>query len=155
MKNIYLIFCGIVFLLSSCHSLTNREIINETSHKVVEAIKKKNESDFKNLIGVSNLEVIGKDEESIRNDVNRYNQLFIQSLKNNGELPIDITGLFNDLGQTVVRIKLQQSLADSSGVKSLHLNLYFGPPQIITLKKISGYELIENNSDSTEFKKIN
>ena len=155
MKNIYLIFCGIVFLLSNCHSLTNREIINETSHKVVEAIKKKNQSDFKNLIGVSNLEVIGKDEESIRNDVNRYNQLFIQSLKNNGELPIDITGLFNDLGQTVVRIKLQQSLADSLGVKSLHLNLYFGPPQIIPLKKISGYELIENNSDSTEFKKIN
>jgi len=155
MKNICLIFCGIVFLLSSCHSLTNREIINETSHKVVEAIKKKNQSDFKNLIGVSNLEVIGKDEESIRNDVNRYNQLFIQALKNNGELPIDITGLFNDLGQTVVRIKLQQSLADSSGVKSLHLNLYFGPPQIIPLKKISGYELIENNSDSTEFKKNN
>ena len=155
MKNICLIFCGIVFLLSSCHSLTNREIINETSHKVVEAIKKKNQSDFKNLIGVSNLEVIGKDEESIRNDVNRYNQLFIQALKNNGELPIDITGLFNDLGQTVVRIKLQQSLTDSSGVKSLHLNLYFGPPQIIPLKKISGYELIENNSDSTEFKKNN
>ncbi len=155
MKNICLIFCGIVFLLNSCHSLTNREIINETSHKVVEAIKKKNQSDFKNLIGVSNLEVIGKDEESIRNDVNRYNQLFIQALKNNGELPIDITGLFNDLGQTVVRIKLQQSLADSSGVKSLHLNLYFGPPQIIPLKKISGYELIENNSDSTEFKKNN
>lgn len=153
MKNICFIVCGLVFLFSSCHSQTNREIINETTHKVVEAIKNKNQSYFKNLIGVRNLEIIGKDDESIGYDVNRYNQLFTQALKNNGELPIDITGLFNGLGQTVVRIKLPQSVADSSGVKSLHLNLYFGPPQIVPLKKISGYELIENNSDSSEFKK--
>ena len=153
MKNISLIICSLIFLFSSCRSQTNREIIDETTHKVIDALKSKNPTDFKNLIGVSNLRVIGKDDESIGYDVNRYSSLLNQAFHKTEEVPFDITGLFNGLGQTVVRIKFPQSVADSSGVKSLHLNIYFGPPQIVPLKKISGYELIQDNSDSTEFKK--
>jgi hypothetical protein len=151
MKNFFLIICGLIFLFSSCLSQTNREIIDETTHKVIAALKNKNSTDFKNLIGVSNLRVIGKDDESIGYDVNRYSLLFNQAFKKTHEIPFDITGLFNGMGQTVVRIKFPQSVADSSGVKSLHLNIYFGPPQIVPLRKISGYELIQDNSDSNEF----
>ncbi|MFZ6023041.1 MAG: hypothetical protein ACOYVG_01145 [Bacteroidota bacterium] len=153
MKNFSLIICGLIFLLSSCHSQTNREIIDETTHKVIAALKNKNPTDFKNLIGVGNLRIIGKDDESIGYDVNRYNLLLNQAFNKAEEVPFNITGLFNGMGQTVVRIKFPQSVADSSGVKSLHLNIYFGPPQIVSLRKISGYELIQDNSDSTEFKK--
>lgn len=153
MKNFTLFIFSFSLLFSSCQSQTNREIINETTHKVIDAIKSNNPSDFKNLIGVSNLRVIGKDQESIIFDVNRYNILFNQAFKRNEELNIDIPGLFNESGQTVVRIKFPKNIATSSGLKSLHLNLYFGPPQVATLRKISGYELIQDDSDSTEFKK--
>ncbi|MBA4259466.1 MAG: hypothetical protein C0446_09900 [Chitinophaga sp.] len=139
--------------MSSCHSQTNREIIDETTHKVIAALKNKNPTDFKNLIGVSNLRIIGKDDETIGYDVNKYNLLLNQAFNKADEVPFNITGLFNGMGQTVVRIKFPQSMADSSGVKTLHLNIYFGPPQIVSLRKISGYELIQDNSDSTEFKK--
>ncbi len=153
MKNFSLIICSLIFLLSSCHSQTNRQIIEETTHKAIAALRNKNSTDFKNLIGVRNLRIIGKDDESIRYDVNRYNLLLNQAFNEAEEVPFNISGLFNGMGQTVVRIKFPQSVADSSGVKSLHLNIYFGPPQIVSLRKISGYELIKDNSDSTEFKK--
>lgn len=153
MKNFLLIIYGLIFLFNSCHSQTNRAIIDETTHKVITALKNNNSTDFKNLIGVSNLRVIGKDDESIRYDVNRYSLLLNQAFQKNEKVPLDITGLFNGMGQTVVRIIFPQKLADSLKLISLHLNIYFGPPQIVPLGKISGYELIRDNSDSTEFKK--
>jgi len=148
--NVLLLY-SVFFLFTGCHSQTSREIIDETTHKVIAALKNKKPTDFKNLIGVSNLRVIGKDDESIGYDVDRYSLLLNQAFYKTEEIPFDITGLFNRIGQTVVRIKFPKSVADSSGVKSLHLNIYFGPPQIVPLRKISGYELIQDNSDSTEF----
>lgn len=153
MKNFLLIIYGLTFLSNSCHSQTNREIIDETTYKVITALKNNNSIEFKNLIGVSNLRVIGKDDEAIRYDVNKYSLLLNNAFQKKDEVPFNITGLFNEMGQTVVRIKFPKKLADSLRVTSLHLNIYFGPPQIVPLGKISGYELIKDNSDSTQFKK--
>ena len=66
---------------------------------------------------------------------------------------VNLGDFSNESGQTAVRIKFPKNITTSSCLKSHHLNLYFGPPQIFTLRKISGYELIQDNSDSTEFKK--
>jgi hypothetical protein len=120
-----------------------------TSYKVLKAIKEGDSGEFIKLIGVTNLGVIGKNEEMIEYDVKKYESLFKKYFGDN--VPqFDITEQYNSLGQMQVKINLFRENG-ATYKKESHLSLLFGPPNIVSLDKISGYSLIENNSDSLDF----
>lgn len=140
-------FFLLMISFNSCKSQSNEQKIKVTGMKVVDAIRNNNASDFKSLIGVTNLRVIGKDDESIVNDVKRLNLLFKRYLSNS-EVEMKLPSVFNNIGQMPLQISIIKKGGDSLGINEMHLNLYFGPPDIVPLNKISGYELVKNNSDS-------
>ena len=140
-------------ILIGCKAQTNKEKMIITSNKVIEAIRTEDINTFKKLIGVSELNVIGKDDEMIEYDVKKYKNLFEKYISGK-ELQITITDLYNYLGQRIVKIPIYENPQDSTQIKEIHLNLYFGPPNIKPLNKISGYELIKNSMDPSDFRLI-
>jgi len=139
------------FLFSYCKSQTDNEKIFSTSFKVVEAIQNLDTIKFKSLIGVDDLKIIGKNEEMIDYDVQKYKKLFQEYLGNRKPI-IEITELYNTLGQKLVKIRLHSNTENKNRISEMHIDLLFGPPNINSLDKISGYELVKNNSDSIEFR---
>lgn len=71
-----------------------------------------------------------------------------------GEAQIEITDLYNSLGQKLVKIQMNGDVVENQTKSDMHLDLYFGPPSIAALDKITGYELVQNNSDSAYFQPI-
>jgi len=116
-------------------------------------IQKNDTSDFISLIGYGNLGIIGKNEEMIGNDVKKYRNLIEQYLGRK-KPTIEVTELYNRMGQKLVKVLLFSSNNDTTKIKEIHLSLYFGPPNFISLNKISGYELVTNNSDSLNFRPL-
>jgi len=102
---------------------------------------------FKSLIGHDNIK---KDTELISFNVNRLSKLLNESYNNQQGKPlIEITERYNFLGQLCVKIPIHK--IKKTGIHEMHLNLLFGPPSLFSLNKITGYAIIENNSDSLDF----
>jgi hypothetical protein len=142
------VICLLVIFLG-CRSQSTKEKINNTTHEVLKYLKEGDEVGFKKIIGVDDLLVIGKNEEMIASDVKIYDSLFNKYFS--GKMPdINITNLYNRSGQMQVKIQFYKT-DDGKQIKELHLDLLFGPPNIIPLDKLSGYKLVQNDSDSSSF----
>ncbi len=135
---IYLVFTTI---LISCKAQTNEEKIRVTSSKIIEAIRAEDINTFKKLIGVSSLKVIGKDDESVEYDVKKIQNLYNQYLKDK-KPKIIITNDYNNLGERKVEIPFYQGNDSINNISEVKLELYFGPPHLISLDKLSNYKLI-------------
>jgi hypothetical protein len=114
-------------------------------------LKAGDEVGFKKLIGVDNLLVIGKDEEMIAYDVKLYDSLFKKYFSDKTP-DVNITNLYNRMGQLQVKIQFYKNYNNGNKIDELHLNILFGPPDIIPLNKISDYKLVQNDSDSLAFR---
>jgi hypothetical protein len=138
-----------LYLLNGCHSQTSNEQVYSTSQRVIDALREGNAHKFISLIGFDDLRSISKTEEMVTQDVSKIKDLFKRYFPN-AEPKIEITELYNRLGQKLVRVPFYKR-NDSATIKGLHLNLLFGPPNMVSLNMISRYELVKNNTDSLDF----
>lgn len=148
------------FFFYSCRGQSNEEKMRMVTKQIISSIQKDDANTFISLVGGDNLDIISKTDEMVKYDVHQFNGLFMKySGLDNPKFAV--TNLYNNLGKRVVRIFIYDYSSDNTGIKrdlyvpgvtELHLNIYFGPPNFIPLNKISGYSLIRNNSDSSEFK---
>lgn len=148
---IFLSICSFQFY--ACKSQTHAEQIEQTSQEIIDAIEKLDTSTFISLIGRNKLRDISKTEEMVTFDVKKFKQFFDSSFVS-ARPKFIITDTYNSLGQQKVIIPIFRKM-EAGSLKSLHLNLLFGPPDFVTLDKISGYSLIHNNSDSLDFMPLN
>lgn len=148
MKRVYFTII-VFFLLISCKSNSDNEIIYKVSQDALTSIRNNDVEKFKSLIGNDNVK---KDTELISFNVNRLNRLFNAIYDNREEKPlIEVTERYNFLGQMCVKIPIYEN-KKASDISEMHLNLLFGPPSLFSLNKITGYTIVENNSDSADFK---
>ncbi len=140
------IFTFLTFI--SCKSQTNEEKIQQTTYQLIDILKGNTEEDFLNLIGTDrrqDTELVRFDYIKIKSYINKY-------LKED-KPEILITNKYTDLGQRLVQVPLYKGYDTIANIKELYLNLYFGPPDIIPLNKISGYALIVIDSTGMKSKK--
>ncbi|RFS26637.1 hypothetical protein DVR12_02280 [Chitinophaga silvatica] len=109
----------------------------KTSNEIISSIKENNEKKFRSLIGVD-LKTIGKDERFVEFEFNKIVEKYRKDIRTD-EASIEITNLFNSLGQRVVDISFSNKQSNIAADKVWHLILLFGPPNLFTLKKITGY----------------
>ena len=137
-----------LLFLSSCGQKTSYDQMIETTDKVINSIKDHSEKQFIDLIGVD-LKTIGKNEELLHQDFLRlqeYYKLYI----GDGKITSLIIDTLNESGQKEVKIVFKKSIADQKATTAeIALDLYFGPPNLFGLDKITGYE-IENNKGEFE-----
>jgi hypothetical protein len=143
----------LTLMLGSCKSQTANEKINITSERIYNAILKNDSKQFISLIAYDNLLDMGKNAEIVKDDVQRYYTLFSES-KCKIKHQIIVTETYNFLAQKKVMISFCVE-GQTSSKQEMHLNLLFGPSDFFSLDKITGYELIIDNSDSLEFQPKN
>src|SRR5688572_6649747 len=137
---LYLQIC-FVFLssfLSACGQKPYNEQMIETPNKVLTAIKEESEGQFSRLIGVE-LNVIGKNEELLHYDFKKLTSYYKRSATSQTLTPI-ILDTPNEMGQKAVQIILGKADSNSNTAEELKLLLYFGPPNLFGLDKITGYK---------------
>jgi hypothetical protein len=142
-------------LFVGCRSQNSDQMIRETANHIVNAILTDNKSTFISLIGVTDLRIMGKNEEMVESDIKNYYQLFKEYDITENKPRIEITGLYNKLGQKLVKVQIFSNKGNHGIIDEVHLALLFGPPKIVDLTKISGYMLVKNNSDSLDFHPTN
>jgi len=135
---------GILLFLASCITVTNEDRMLLTSHDVVASIKGNDSSDFRSFIGPK-LISFGKDESDVLSDFYDYKLLF-DTYEKKGDIKTNITTLYNVMGQRLVDIPIIDTENKMSADSIYHLYLFFGPPNIYTLNKITGYELKQGNT---------
>ena len=146
-KNIVYLFLICQFI-ASCKTQSDEQTIQQTSEDVVTALSKADAKKFLNLIAHQNLRTIGKNEEMVTDDVNRFNELFDASAVNGRPKP-QIRDLYNGLGQRVVKIGFEGPRTEDDG--KLELWLLFGPPNLFSLEQITDYQLVTPRTDTSEF----
>lgn len=146
--------CSFLLLLQilSCSSQTETEIITTTCNEVLVSIEKLDTTKFISLIGRAQLSDISKNEEIIGAEILRAQKLLLE-IQDSTTPRFFITNTYNFLGQRRVIVPLRRHKSDD-GFRSLHLNLLFGPPNMFSLEKISGYSFVINESDSLDFRPL-
>src|SRR5690242_12497753 len=112
--------CNCIFffcVFMGCKSQTNNEKIRSTSDKVIKSIQEGDSKRIISLIALDDLGVIGKDEEMIAFDVKKYKQLLERYSKK--QPAIEITELYNHLGQKLVKIPIYSKADTSARIKDL------------------------------------
>ena len=117
----------------------------ETTNKVLTAIKEESEGQFSRLIGVE-LNVLGKNEELLHYDFKKLTSYYKRSATTQTLTPI-ILDTPNKMGQKAVQIILGKADSNSNTAEELKLLLYFGPPNLFGLDKITGYKIEMINSN--------
>ena len=148
--------CISLFLLAlttMCSSQSNEEKLRTTAQEAVSALQTGNTQAFIALIGSADLDKINKTEEMVNFDVKKIQRLFSVHYANKPLKP-EFPDLYNDLGKRVVKIPIYDQPQDNPRIKEMHLNLYFGPPNFVPLNRLSGYAIITNNADSSEFRPL-
>lgn len=133
----YLLF----ILLASCKPQTPREQMLATSHKIVNVLKTGTEKDFMRFIAVE-LDVLSKDEESIKFDFSKLKKYHKEYL-NFSEPKYVVIEESNSLSQKIVQIIFHKGVPKSTVDYDIRLDLEFGPPQLFSLNKISGYQIVD------------
>ncbi|MBI5856783.1 MAG: hypothetical protein HZB42_03950 [Sphingobacteriales bacterium] len=114
--------------------------MKKTTSKVLDAIRDGDINKFKNLIGVE-LEVIGKDEEFVQTDLDEfhlYYNRYIKVMKPN----VLLTNEIDHLGSRKVIIQMYKGSDIENNIAEIILELFFGPPNMVPLNKISDYGLV-------------
>lgn len=147
------IFVVLSILLLNCKTQSNEEKITSIGNDVINAIENKDVGMFLKILP-DDLDMISKDSEMIEYDIKVFNKIFSTYFSNN-KPTIVVTDLYNYLGQRLVRIPIYNNKEDSiknsdlylGHVTRLSIDLYFGPPGIMPLNKISGYMLVMDEDE--------
>jgi len=131
----------LLLLLFSCNQKTQDEKILETTSEVLTIIKDNSETKFTSLIAID-LDAMGKDEELIHYDFNKLHGFYNKYVGDKQIKPVIIDTL-NELGQKRVMLVFHKGTPDSEPPYDIRLDLYFGPPNLFSLDKISGYKIVE------------
>ena len=128
--------------LFSCKSQTNDEKIVFTAKETIRNIYENDFNAFKGKIGLSRLSIIGKNDEMLRSDFD-----FLSSIISKDSISIYFNQIIvpdstNEIDQKSVKFKIPLTFIEDSTFKEAVLTLFFGPPQIIPLNKISGYKIV-------------
>jgi hypothetical protein len=143
-------FYLLLFWGLGCMKFTNRDRMLLTSHRIIASIKDDEYSDFRSFIGPE-LHVLCKDESFVQDDFEKIKRIFKADAEK-GYLAITFPGLYNSMGQRVVDIAVDSLHRTLPPDSIYHLALFFGPPGVYTLNKITGYELIRGNHIPPGFK---
>lgn len=122
----------------SCKSQTNDEKVLFTAKETIRNIYEGDFDSFKGKIGLSRLSIIGKDDESLKVDFDYLYSVFSKDSINFYYNQIIVPDTTNDLDQKIVTFTVPLSILESINFKEARLSLFFGPPQIIPLNKLSG-----------------
>ncbi len=117
----------------------NDEMIN-TTEKIIHSIKNNNLEDFENIIGVS-LDAIGKDKPQVAAEFKECNYYY-NLYNTNYKLKILMNDSINILGQKKVSVIFFDGSDSVENIKKIGIDLFYGPPALFSLKKISGYNII-------------
>ena len=152
---------GICFFLltalAGCNAQSQEDKILEVSRNAVHAIANNNPTMFMSILD-KDLASISKTPEMVTSDVDKFNKLFVAYLK--GKEPgLELTKLYNFRGQRLVRIPIYDNEKDTKQTDSLYLpdakkvtiDLYFGPPDMMPLNRLSGYKLVVNDENIDRF----
>ncbi|HEY9261983.1 hypothetical protein [Chitinophaga sp.] len=118
--------------------------MRNTTNALISTIKKNEFTKFRFFIGPE-LDVIGKDEGMLYADFSRFRSL-LGTHSEDIDTNIQITNLYNHLGQRIVEIPIKRSANTGSTDSIYHLYLFFGPPDLYPLTKITGYQLAMDTS---------
>ena len=125
------------FLKAYCFGQSDQQKIEILVDSIIRIFKSGTVENFKNLIGVE-LKVIGKNEELLRFDfANIQNYFKKDSLLTKTETLYSI--IPNKLGQKEVVFTFNK--VGTHDLDKFTLELFFGPPNINPLTKISGYRV--------------
>ncbi|MGO4288732.1 hypothetical protein [Chitinophaga sp. RAB17] len=144
-------FFMLVVLTSGCSRETEEDKMRRTTNDIVATIEKDQFTDFRFFIGPKLL-FIGKDDVRVFDDFTKFKGLLGASGEKK-DITINITDLYNDMGQRIVDIPIK-SAHTTSPDSIYHLNLLFGPPNIFPLNKITGYKLTRGNVIPEGFHKM-
>ncbi len=143
------IFQLVLIFFASCNAQTNEEKIEKTSIRILSIIEKGNVNEFENIIG-HELSVIGKNKYLLSKDFEKCQKLYVEYVKESAP-KIQITGIYNELGNRLVIIPFFEGVDSINNISKVQIKLLFGPPNFISLDKISGYEIyIQNLKDSIQ-----
>jgi len=84
---------------------------------------------------------MGKDEEMLKTDFDFLHLIISRDSLGDYYNKIIIPDTTNEIDQKIITLKIPLSLLEDSTFKEALLMLRFGPPQIIPLKKLSGYHI--------------
>jgi len=112
----------------------------KTANGIINSIKNGSEQTFIDLIGVD-LKTIGKNKDIIHSDFTRLcntSEKFPNIQRNFIDIP-------NELGQKVIQVLFYTTNSTDKKDVQMRLDLYFGPPSINSMDRLSGYKIINPN----------
>lgn len=129
-----------LMIYSSFAQNTNKEKMFLTTNKILVAIKNGSEKEFIELIDV----VINKDSEMLHNDFIKIENYY-QTYLGNKEIKPILIDTPNFLGQKIVQILFHKGTPFDDIPFDIRLDLYFGPPSLFSLNKLTGYKIVETS----------
>lgn len=144
-KLIYCLF--FIPLFGSCQNTNQEESIDLTAKKIIHSIKDGNIEEFINLIGTSaknDTELREADFSKLKYYVDKYNVTDT----------FRITDKYTPLMKRLIEIPIFNGYDTINNIKKITLVLYFGPPDIVPLNKISGYKLLIIDTAGKKFSKL-
>lgn len=134
-----LIFYLFLFLFISCKAQTLDEQMIQTTKEVLNTIKNNDIKSFHNRIA-SKSKMYDLDGSFFKADFKRLNKFYTKYVKDT--LPeFVINHNINELGQKSIIVDILNKPDTSANIKYIKLILYFGPTELFSLSKISGYYL--------------
>ena len=135
-----ILICSMISL--SCNSLTGTDSdkINNTVNGIISSLSENNEAKFKSYL-TEHLQVSTKNDEMIHMDFVKCRKYFDLYLKNK-KVKILQTDEYTNVGQQKIIVPFYKGYDTINNIKTVVLQLYFGPSQFVPLNKISDYEII-------------
>lgn len=125
----------LVMINIACKQQTEQEKLSQTTNNVLSFIKNGDSIGFEKL-NQYELEQNFKTKQMIRNDFKKL-AFFFDSVYNKRIGSFKISDSLDDLS----RIKVLIPIKEYKDSLNITLNLFFGPPQLVPLNFLSGYEL--------------
>lgn len=140
----------LLLFISACSSISEEDTMLKTTNKIIYMIENEQAGDFKHFIGPPLLST-GKDDEMLTSDFAKL-KLLLDKRKAQRD-KINITDLYNVMGQRIVDVPIEKN---GSGTPDsiYHLLLFFGPPNIYPLSKITDYQLTKGNKMPEDFREM-
>lgn len=143
-------------LMMACKPRQNqdvRSIIHQTSDSIGAALKAGDAKKFITFFNTADLKELSTDEEIVAHDVALFANLHKAYFADKPPVP-EYQELYTQNGQYVVKLPIYNRPDSVARVHEMHLNLYFGPFKVFKPNKITGYELVRNNEDSSRLKPL-
>jgi hypothetical protein len=147
-----------MFGLAACKAQSNESKMREVTQNVITSIQKNDPEMFMRFL-TKDLSAISKTKNMVASDVEKFHNL-LNTYQKDQKPEVLVTDLYNFLGQRLVRIQIYDN--ENGPIKTnvlylrngnkLYIDLYFGPPDINPLNRLSGYQLVKNDKDVERFK---